>query len=251
MASIFSFRALAFLLSLTLLTSPVLPAAAADWRKAPDFATTKDIEGQKVRFAFKPEYLANDPVEGKVRLDVRSDVGLADFQSKIPAILTALAEHKSKGCGVKIRLPELSPVVFETGSLRIGGKVRLELRQKLLGKCKKLARETADMVVTARPVVGGDHVFFEVAVEDLNLGKSLLQGLESDIRELAENALSKAIREDKANFGFPKEVADLNPVFDTVELKAGQGNEAVAHVTAHADLTPDQAKSLADTFKAP
>jgi len=234
-----------------LLLALTQPAFAADWQKAPDFATTKDIEGQKVRFAFKPEYLANDPVEGKVRLDVRSDVGLADFQAKIPAILTALAERKSKGCGLKIKLPELSPVTFDTGSLRIGGKVRLELRQKLLGKCKKLARETADMVVTAKPVVGGDHIYFEVAVEDLNLGKSLLQGLESDIRELAENALSKAIREDKANFGFPKQVADLKPVFDSVELKAGQGSEAVAHVTAHADLTPDQAKSLPDTLKAP
>lgn len=228
-----------------------LPARGAEWKKAPDFETTKDIEGEKVRFAFKPEYLANDPVEGKVRLDVRSDVGLKDFQDKIPAILMALAERKSKGCGVRIKLRELSPVVLDAGSLRIDGTVRVELRQKLLGKCKKIARETADLVVTARPLVGGDHVFFEVAVEDLNLGKSLLQGMEGEIRALAEDALSKVVREDKARFGFPKEVADLSPVFDTIELRAGQGSEAVAHVTAHADLTPEQARSLEDTFKAP
>ncbi|MGE4244673.1 MAG: hypothetical protein AB7E66_01655 [Parvibaculaceae bacterium] len=227
------------------------PLSAAEWKKAPDFETTKEIEGQKVRFAFKPEYLANEPVDGKVRLDVRSDVGLQDFQAKIPAILTALAERKSKGCGVRIKLPSLSPVVFDAGSLRIDGKVRVELRQKLLGKCKKLTRETADLVVTARPLVGGDHIRFEATVEDLNLGKSLLEGMEDEVRELAQDALSKVISDEKTRFGFPKEVADLNPVFDTVELKAGEGSEAVAHVTAHADLTPEQAKSLADTFTGP
>lgn len=237
-------------LALVLLLAPGQAAVAADWKKAPDFETTKDVAGQKVRFAFKPEYRVNEPARGRVRLDVRSNVALADFQAKIPAILTALAARKSKGCGVRIKLPALSPVTLEGASLRIDGKVRVELRQKLLGKCKKLARETADLVVTARPVASGDHIAFEVAVEDLDLGKSLLQGMESEVRELAEDALSRVAREEKARFGFPKEVADLNPVFDTAELKAGEGSEAVAHVTAHADLTPEQAKSLEDTFTA-
>jgi hypothetical protein len=205
-------------------------AAEDEWQSLPERQEIATIEGQQVTFVIQPQVRFSDGPDGII-LDVRADAHLDELQAKAPQILHALAANKSN-CETRWSFPELSPTTIQDGKLRIGGKVRVEQWVCAGSLETRLARETADFVIAMHPVRSPDTISMAAEIASFDLGQSMLEGVEDEVRRQLSSSLTEALDDDDAKLRFPAEVAVFEPQFTDARLINLAGGGDALHVEA-------------------
>ncbi|CAN5278770.1 hypothetical protein BH10PSE7_BH10PSE7_23710 [soil metagenome] len=213
-----------------------LSAAQAAWIQLPQKAITLTIGGQTIVLGTTPQVRLTQDAGGKTILELQATADLADFQAKVPAILSQFAEDKSS-CEKRWSFPRLDPVRADGGFLTLSGDIRIVawLCTSLLKT--KLGRETASFTLRVSAKVENNSAKLVPQLTSFDLGQSLLKdaGAEDIVRDLVASAVSSLGSGDQLTFGFPPKVQDLNPVLDSIEI-GSRGDPAQGTLTlkAHA-----------------
>jgi hypothetical protein len=214
----------------------ILPtsAPAQEWDKLAEITRVVPIEGQQVKLVVRPESRFTNAADNKILAELRAYARLDELQDKAATILHTLAGKKSS-CETRWSFPSLSPVAVADGRLKLSGQVRVEKWNCKLIKTK-LVRETADFRLALYPVNNTSEIGLKAELEHFDLGKSLIRGLQGEIRELISGEIEKSLARDDAKFRFPPEISSLNPRFTAAEIKDAGGGKGELFMQAAATI---------------